>query len=66
MHSVTSQPIQKDSEYISWRPNRRQYVFASTSSCNSQHLYSIKFIVAQGPSLKGMKTSPFNEEMCVE
>lgn len=42
------------------------YVFASTSSSNSQHLYSIKFIVAQGKSLKSMKTRPFNEEMGVK
>lgn len=42
------------------------YVFVLTSSSNSQHLYSIKFIVAQGKSLKSMKTRPFNEEMCVK
>lgn len=52
--------------YVAWPPSGRQYVFALTSSSNSQHLYSVKVIVAQGMSLKGMKTSPFSEEMCVE
>lgn len=47
--SVFFSQSKKIQQYVLWPPNGR-HVFASTSSSNSQHLYSIKFIVAQGMS----------------
>lgn len=52
-HSVLFSQSRKIQEYISWPPNGTHYVFASTSSSNSQHLYSIKFILAQGYGYEG-------------